>query len=359
MSDNLGPLNSLHRVLDSTNRNFESVIYQYQKPPLSSEVNLTGSIDSVRSQEVLQALTPSGWLAVGSIKDSTDAVSFQAGDLLCSDTLANTIKLVTQDFGQDTGRNIALINGWKIKVQGSSSPHSGDYNPNATTDENCLITLPTPPDSAHTYNFIFLEAWRQLVTTSDPIYKYGNVDYFGNNFANDLIDPARGFETSLRVQIQYRIRVAKIDDAPTYPDGFCPTVFAQGPNVSAPLCSDGTFSPVPGDPGLWVAGAGSDLDKENFGTVDGFIYAIPMFIVSRRNSKNFSINLNTNGAAYNLAGYNNLIPSDRPDGLYNDLIVANDIVDFRHKVVSEESLDSLCADAFKALQDNSLKTKCP
>jgi len=360
MSDNLGELNSAHRVLDSTNRSFESVIYQYQKPPLSSEVNLNGSIDSVRTQGIVDALAPSGWLSVGQITDSSSPSSFQCGDVLCSfDSSANTVRLVAQDFGQNTEKNIAMVNGWKINVQGSSSPNSGVYNPNATTDEDCLITLPTPPVTGNRTDFVFLEVWRKLITPDDNIYKYGNVDYYGSVYPNDLIDPARGFETSLRVQVQYRLRVSEVSSSnlKIYPEGFSPTVYAQGPLSTPSTCSDSTFSPVSGNQGLWVAGMDDPLAQEKFETVDGLVYAIPMFAVHRRSTQAFNPNGSSNGALYSLADYNAGTLSDRPDNLYNDSIVADDIVDLRHKILTNKSLDTVCADAFKDLQANTLKTK--
>ena len=48
------------------------------------------------------------------------------------------------------------------------------------------------------------------------------------------------------------------------------------------------------DVGVYVAGQGDQKSKDTLKTADGFVYAIPMFKVSRRNSGGYSVN-NPNG----------------------------------------------------------------
>ena len=96
--DDLGPNQT--RVLDSANRSFESVVYQRKKPPLSCETNLTGNLAAKHAQEVFQAVSPSGWSVVGSLRDEQSESSLRAGDLSCSSALpANTIRLIANDLG--------------------------------------------------------------------------------------------------------------------------------------------------------------------------------------------------------------------------------------------------------------------
>ncbi len=82
-----------------------------------------------------------------------------------------------------------------------------------------------------------------------------------------------------------------------------------------------------GDPGLWLAGDGNPLNT--LGTVDGYMYAIPLNAVFRRNETAFSKNLNQNGGVANPG------PSDRPDGLFYDQFVEDDIADLRRGVRPE------------------------
>jgi hypothetical protein len=360
MSDYLGPNQT--RVLDSTNHGFESITYQLQKPPLSNEFNLMGKIDAERSQKIVQANTPSGWTSVGQFRDDLVPAQCQAGDVLCSsDCSSNSFWLIGQDYGQNTEKNVAFVNGWRVVVQGSASPTGNGYPAYTNNTEDNLIRLPAPPENGSRIDFVFLEVWRKLLTPEDTVYQYGNVDH-ASPFTNDLIDPARGFETSLRIQLQYRIRVAEIDDIDDidlYPEGFCPSVYVQGP-LSSPIstCSHANFSQVPGDPGLWIAGAGDDVAQETLQTVDGHTYAIPLFAIRRRNTQAFDPRAgHVNGTSKTLADYLNGIPSDRPDGHYNDFIMADDFVDLRHLVGFKKDLGQVCAQAFRFLQANNLKTK--
>lgn len=357
MSDYLG-LNQT-RVLDSTNRNFESVVYQKQKPPLSSEVNLTGKIEAERNQNTVQAMLPSGWATVGQMKNDLLPNQCRLGDVLCSsDCSSNSFYFIAQDLGQNTEKNIAWVNGWRMVVQGGASPSNGDdgYTPWSNTTENCLITLPPPPISGDRIDFVFLEVWRKLIDTNDNIYQYGNVDH-PSPFSNDLIDPARGFETSLRIQIQYRIRVSTIDDMDLYPEGFGPSVCVQGP-LSAPntTCDHANFTQVPGDIGLWIAGAGDAVAQELLETVDGHTYAIPMFAIRRRSTETYDPRGHNNGNGISLSDYRAGKASDRPDNLYNNWVVAEDFVDLRHRVSTGLNLKEICSDAFNSLQLNSLGT---
>ena len=73
MSDNFGG-NQLN-VFDSTDKSYEEVIYQYKKPPLSSEMNLNGRISSSQNRQNTGTILPSGWLSVGKIVDELSEAS--------------------------------------------------------------------------------------------------------------------------------------------------------------------------------------------------------------------------------------------------------------------------------------------
>lgn len=99
------------------------------------------------------------------------------------------------------------------------------------------------------------------------------------------------------------------------------------------------------DNGLFVSGDGTEEAATALGTVDGFVYAIPIAFVFRRNDASgtggFDPVSNTNGAlAHDHAGFLNThgigtIPaatSDRPDRNFHDVIVSGDILDLRRQV---------------------------
>ena len=351
MSDYLGPNQT--RVLDSDYRSFEGVVYQKRKPPLSSEATFSNKVASENSRLDLATVMPSGWLVTGDIRDNDSELAFYTGDVMCSPTLSsNMFKLITTDRGTGREKLIAVVNGWRLLVQGSVTSGAMD------SWENNNIILPLSPAVGSRVDFVFLEAWRKLISPSDTIYKYGNVNYGGTNYSNDLIDPAVNFETSLRVQIQYRIRVVASIRSEYYPEGFDPlAVYAQGAQGVPQNCSLANFNRMSTDAGLWRAGLGDDASIETLGTVDGYSYAIPMFLIRRRNTTAYNPDSNANGAGYARADYITGWSSDRPDGLYSDIIVADDILDIRHTVGASEASQELCDEAFRKVISGKARTK--
>jgi hypothetical protein len=204
--------------------------------------------------------------------------------------------------------------------------------------------------------------------TQNAIYRHGNVGSpSGVNLPDNLVDPALNVESTQRVQVQYRLRtyssVAGGINPKTQPDGFSnANVLAQGA-TGAPVAGY-PFVPADGvtvsgnsdagaygfvDNGLYIAGEGDPASAAALGTADGFVYAIPVCFVFRRNDASgtggFNPTSNANGAlSVAHAGFNNahletpgpvLInagQSDRPDGAFHDVIVAADVLDLRRHV---------------------------
>ena len=198
--------------------------------------------------------------------------------------------------------------------------------------------------------------------TQATLYRHGNVDAPGGvNLADDIADPTLQTETTKRVQIQYRIRTTGQTEAVNFKseNGYTnANVLAQGAQA-APVA---TYPFVPADnstvsansdatayqtvdQGLWIAGDGSSAAATALGTVDGYVYSIPLCFVFRRNNaggagNGFTPLTNTNGALPQThIGFVNpiigVIPantSDRPDGYFHDLIEMDDILDLRKQV---------------------------
>lgn len=201
--------------------------------------------------------------------------------------------------------------------------------------------------------------------TQSTIYRNGNTQApSGVNLTDDLADPVVGVESTKRVQVQYRIRATGTTEAvnfQTQADGFSNTnVLAQGAqaapvatypfvradNTTVSANSDATAYGVE-DTGLWVAGDGSSGSATALGTVDGFVYAIPLAFVFRRNDAylggagvGFDPLNNTNGAlpsthilfANPAVGSVGAGLSDRPDGAFSDAVNADDVLDLRRHV---------------------------
>jgi len=200
--------------------------------------------------------------------------------------------------------------------------------------------------------------------TQATIYRHGNVDADSAvNLADDIEDPIVGTETTKRVQIQYRLRVTGQTEAVNFKtqNGYSNTsVLAQGAqgapvvgyrfvpadNSTVVGSSDATaYGEV--DNGLWIAGDGSSAAATALGTVDGYVYSIPLCFVFRRNDAynggagaGFDPITNTNGALPMVhPGFANpnigAIPantSDRPDGRFFDQILLEDVLDLRRQV---------------------------
>lgn len=289
--------NKVSRTLSPELRQFIASVFQADNPPLDSEMNLAQQIQWEAMSQTVRQYMHSGFLV--------DPV-FTEGDYQFDPDWSNQLVVGTQAVGETNPSLWASINGWVLPIAGTQQTTAGDVTNR--------VRLNPPPTSGTRTDLVFVEAWLALVqpnpaTTNKPsaseIWTYGNVEYGQTNVTDDLIDGSMGFETTRRVQLQYRIRVMGANstgvDLTTYPDGLeDPNVLGQG---SATTPQGGfTFENMRdtlGDPGLWRSGDG---DPDNaLGTVDGYVYAIPLCAVSRRNSASWSAislagNPNNNGS---------------------------------------------------------------
>jgi hypothetical protein len=201
--------------------------------------------------------------------------------------------------------------------------------------------------------------------TQSTIYRNGNTQADSSvNLADDIADPIIDSETTKRIQVQYRFRATGTAEAvnfQTQADGFSNTaILAQGgeaapvatypfvraDNTTVSGSSDATAYGYE-DAGLWIAGDGSSGSATALNTVDGFVYAIPVGFVFRRNDAylagagiGFDPLANTNGAlptthalfANPAVGSIGAGLSDRPDGAFSDAINADDFLDLRKSV---------------------------
>lgn len=346
---NYGPIVSGY--LDPTGRNWEDVIFQKGKAVLDKELNLGQDIDVGQAEAVIRRDLPSGWISDEFLDNASGSsalfVSSPGTDTLI---LQNPLK--------------AHVNGWIFTIQ-----HTGTINTNT-------VTLGTPPTGVATnrIDLVFLEVWRILLSPAPStagksalgrIFQQGNVktdpaNDASLNFTDDIFDATIATETTKRVQLQYRLRVQNGVNLFSFPYGLddVSNVFANSVPVSpgAPDGTPTTFNYVnqnaAGDAGLWVAGDGNPANS--LGTVDGFMYAIPLCAIFRRNSVAFNPFTNMNGAGKAAASP----PSDRPDDLFNDQFVSDDIADLRLAVSPtgwnyQEVLDK----NLTYLLDNSLRSE--
>lgn len=185
------------------------------------------------------------------------------------------------------------------------------------------------------------------MSSQNKIFFAGNVlSPLGTDLDDNIQDPNVAVSSTRRVQVQYRLRSHSNENLSDQIFGFENTdIEAQG-SKGSPVATY-TFSRHSTDTGLWYAGNGSEAHSTALGTVDGYVYAIPICYVFRRWSNNgangFSaIGKFNTGALHNHDGdtlaANDYIDnvaikeSDRPDGLFADQISEYDVLDLRRRV---------------------------
>jgi hypothetical protein len=295
MGNNYG--SGVSRVLDPTATQYTDVILQQGKPPLDAEFNLLQDLAGLNNRTSLLRGTPSGFLG----NETNPRLDF-----ITNPSWSNWFRFGPQRPGEQQAFMWANVNGWLIPVTGTltGTPPGSPNN----TDTSNVMALSPPPGNAGDFriDFGFLEVWLARVPpnpstlnkpASSAIYRYGNINGGMSYLPDDIIDPAIGFETSERVQVQYAIRFANgLVGLSSNPDGFDPTVvFAQAAATSPTAYIFQNMRQTLGDPGLWRAGDGT---QNALGTVDGYSYAIPICAVFRRNSTawNGDPSQNLNGA---------------------------------------------------------------
>lgn len=332
------------RTLESGQTGFKNVIFKPGKPPLESELNFVGDLSEDFSKSQLQALSNSGFIQspVGTHEAGYDNLGAQFGINLTDTSNQLILKCLN---GSPFNVNIL---GDIIKLGGT----------NSADESQVVVTLPSPPGAGSREDLVYLEVWYQQIVSqglghrpaANEVYAYGNVQSGLPGVTDDIFFGLIGTPTTDRVQVQYRVKVVPNVNFGGFPEGVNDilSVFAQ---AGMPTQSTYTFAPHASDKGLYVAGDGSTTAQTVLGSDDGYVYAIPLLRVHRRNASPFSLT-NLNGAGKNIAQGN----SDRPDGYLNDKIELGDLEDLRHEAGVAHDLDMTLDYNFKALLSGELGT---
>jgi photosystem II stability/assembly factor-like uncharacterized protein len=192
-----------------------------------------------------------------------------------------------------------------------------------TIDAGTNWTKQTPGVDARTVQQVFYEG------------NIGTTKYL----VDESIHPDAAIETSERVQIQYKIRVIESVDPSAHPEaGLNPSILGIGPNATGTYFYE-NMGLINGDYGCWRAQCAN--------TIDGYVYAIPMFFVNRRNSTNYNLSSNPNGTS--------TPNSIRPDLLTATEVTDSDILDVRRQIIVPSATELLDKN-FDALMSNSMRT---
>ena len=341
---NFGP--AVSGYLNPTGRAWETTVFQAGKPLLDKELNLQQDIDGGQAEDDLLVEMPSGWLANGFLSSAQQVPFF----------VFNSASL-TFEMSPEM---VAHVNGWLLNIQ-----DTGIINTNTLT-----LTAGPSGNGATRTDFVFLEVWRRLLSASpSAIGKsvLGNIWQNGNvltdpahdaelNYPDDILDTNVGSETTKRVQIQFRLRVVPGIDLFANPYGMNDSAVVANSVPASPSSPNGTPTSYTytnqsanDDQGLWLAGDGNPANS--LGTVDGYMYAIPLAGIFRRNTSGWDRILNQNGGVATPG------PSTRPDGFFTDVIQTRDVVDLRSGV-SPTGWDytEILTKNFQFLLDNNLQT---
>ena len=186
------------------------------------------------------------------------------------------------------------------------------------------------------------------VAPQKRVYFEGNVNSAVTmNQSFDSIAPEVKITTADRVQIQYRIRVTEGVDLSSHQEAGlgAPYVYSMGPNTNVVKAGSFPFENmggINGDFGLWRARCKN--------SVDGYSYAIPMFLVSKRNSASYDPDNNVNGST------SAALFVVRPDDLQPGEITREDVVDIR-KTVSSVDTQQLLQGTMDLLLSDGLRTR--
>lgn len=284
-----GPTGStgFSRILNPDNRSFSMVAFQQAKPLLDSELNLSQQIQNKARADILRALLSPGILSLNLVTGVTD----RKNALRISNAVAN-------------------VNGWLVYLNGQNR-----------SDALSDILFTAAPYNGSREDLAFLEVWFEEVAPSgspedddENVYNYGGIA--SGTIANDLLDSTAGDETTRRIQLRWNIRTVSDVNFTSYPAGV-----TNGDRVKARAgaTSDTNYTFNSVGNGLYRAGDGSSSACTTLKCVDGYVYALPLFRVHRRNQTAYSATDNTEGApAY---GSGTVIPS----GMYHDIIAARDV----------------------------------
>lgn len=284
-----GPTGStgVSRILNPGNSSFSMVAFQQAKPLLDSEMNLTQQIQNKVRADMLRTLLSSGIIDMNIQTNVTDKL--------------NTIRI--------SGAK-AHVNGWLIDMCGQNR-----------SDSASDIVFPAAPYTGSREDFAFIEAWfEEVAPTGSPedddenVYKWGGIN--SGTTANNILDSTAEDETTRRIQLRWNIRTVPDVNFTAYPEGVNNTdrVKARGgadgdTNYGFALVSDG----------LYRAGDGGSGSATALSCVDGYVYALPIARVHRRNQTAYNADDNISGAGIYPAA------SGRPDGLYSNIIAPCDV----------------------------------
>ena len=271
------------------------------------ELNEMQFINSEQTSNLIREITRSGVITENSESDNEDNIHNRSKCFLPILGTPNTVTLPPFQ---------CVINGDIINIKYVKD----------NVEKNLDVRLPNPPVAGTRNDFIFLQCWIKELKENDDVHCYGYEE--NDKLPYSIIDDRCGIETCRRLQFQWQINVYEDYEDKTN------TGFIDGDNNPNPRIhptglnglyyTDYYFIQSDTDPCLYIAGEGN---TSKIPTVDGFIYAIPLFTVRRINNSGYSAEMNPYGG---IDYINASSISDRPDNKFSNIIYEDQIIDLRH-----------------------------
>lgn len=271
---------TVSRTLDTTNRQYTNVVWQAGKPPLDSELNLVGQLATDNLSKTVSANAHSGVL----MNPRTADRDFEFNPLWSNFLKIKPLKV--------------LVNGLVLDI------------------EEAIISLSPPPTQDNRVDFVFLEVWKTIISadnalqdadllkikpTTTTVYSNGNLS--GAGLDDEMVDSNVGFETTKRIQVQYRFRVVDSIDIYSHLEGMSSNlVKAKGP-LDAVSNVGFNNQHANGDAGLWIAHMTDDGTANGTALSDflseNIVYGIPVCAITRRNDNAYVASVNAQNANQN------------------------------------------------------------
>lgn len=259
-------------------------------------------------------------------------------------------------------QNVALVNGYIVKIMGNLGLL--DEKEVIKKEEINNVILSLPPTEGERDDFVYLEVWFKELKHDSDIWQGGNAFNYRGLITNDIFDMRINGETCRRLQLQWAIRTVEGVNFNAHQMGFSDTLYASDGEVKAmggytaysqygfwrsDLNLDGKSDLK--DKGLWIAGQGIAGEME---TVNGYVYAIPLFKIPRRNSAGYNASNPNGGKLFDPNSKFNV--PDRPDGKFANIIYRDDIKDLRSIIFTEtQSFENILQRNFSKLLTGELQ----
>ncbi|AEO93470.1 gp211 [Bacillus phage G] len=347
---------------------FSRVKFGIDKPILEVELNEMQKIQEEKRTSIVKQTVPSGFSEI--VKRDFDGKS-----IIYNPTITVRSEDEVRQFKKLNSIAIPpsklVINGFEVDIEGNVEIDGIKGYTLIELEDKKIAT-----NNSELYDFVFLELWFQEINSLTNLYKNGFLQ--GEILKNNIIDDRVGGETSRRVAIRSRIRVEKDINLKKWPNGFgynsqtgeMSNIYARGPLSDIIREKEHIFLPATAsffkgtnfynDFGLFVAGRKNYVNEKDesiinkrFGVLENYIFAVPMFGIKRRNQVEYSSSNPNGGIPYE----NENTISDRPDGLFNNLVDKKDLIDLR-KSISFNQLNTvkLLDENLKKLMSGNLAT---